>query len=97
MNFGPNFNNRKLFTGELTSKLRTNNVNQLKNRMGARSIDDIRMSRIKLKDQLNGNNIYGSNNRESSKRESNIRKNKVSNNERQFNHIEAIQNIKRGF
>lgn len=96
MNFGPNFNNRKLFTGELTSKLRTNNVNQLKNRMGARSIDDIRMARIKLKDQLNGNNTYGSSNRESIKRESNIKKNKVSNNERQFNHIEAIQNIKRG-
>lgn len=94
MNFGSNFNDRKLFTGELKSKTRSIDMNRLDNRIGARSVDEVRMSRLKFKDQLNID-IYGPK-KQAKKVEQNINPKSNSTNERQFNHIEAMRNIKRG-
>lgn len=94
MNFGPNFNNRKLFTGEAKSTTRSINMNRFNERSGARSVDEVRMARIKLKDQLSVN-IYGP--KKNKEVVSNpIKQSKPTNTERQFNHIEALRNIKRG-
>ena len=62
MNLGSNFNNRKLFTGESQSTTRSIDINKVKEKFGVRSVDEVRMSRIRLKDQLN-TNIYGPNNK----------------------------------
>ena len=74
MNLGPNFNNRKLFTGD-------------------RSRDEVRNSRMKLKEQVSKKK-YGYQN---AMRETNTDKGEVSNAEKRFNHLEAMRNIKRGF
>lgn len=96
MNFGPNFNNRKLFTGESKSSTRSIDMNRFTERNGARSVDEIRMARIKLKDQLNIN-IYGPQKKNSGpKIFTPTNQVRPSNTERQFNHIEAMRNIKRG-
>lgn len=95
MNFGSNFNNRKLFTGELKSSTRSVDMNRYKDKNGARSIDEIRMARIKLKDQLNVN-IYGPGKNKKEIQVQPIRQNVQTNTERRFNHIEAVRNIKRG-
>lgn len=98
MNFGSNFNDRKLFTRESKSTTRSVDMNRFKDRFGARSVDEVRMSRIKLKDQLN-TNIYGPQKMNQVKNDtivSNHTVNKTTREERQFNHIEAIRNVKRG-
>lgn len=95
MNLGSNFNNRKLFTGESKSTTRSIDMNRFNERNGARSVDEIRMSRIKLKDQLN-TNIYGPNKNKEVVASKPITQNKPTNTEKQFNHIEAMRNIKRG-
>lgn len=102
MNFGSNFNNRKLFTGESQSTTRSIDMNRFNNKTGIRSVDEVRMSRMKLKDQLNFN-IYGP---EKMRQLNNVKNNNIKDNknttknlsttERQFNHIEAMKNIKRG-
>lgn len=99
MNFGSNFNNRKLFTGESKSTTRSIDMNRFKDKTGARSVDEVRMQRMKLKDSLNIN-IYGPN----QMKQNNIEKhtqsipnqNHETKAERQFNHIEAMRNVKRG-
>ena len=58
MNLGPNFNNRKLFTGESKSTTRSINMERFKERTGARSIDEVRNSRMKLNEQVSKNK-YG--------------------------------------
>lgn len=95
MNFGSNFNNRKLFTGEAKSTTRSIDMNRFNERNGARSVDEVRMSRIKLKDQLN-TNIYGPGKNKKEIQIQPIKQNTPTNTERQFNHIEAMRNIKRG-
>lgn len=95
MNFGSNFNNRKLFTGEAKSTTRSIDMNRFNERNGARSVDEVRMSRIKLKDQLN-TNIYGPGKNKKETQIQPIKQNTPTNTERQFNHIEAMRNIKRG-
>ena len=52
MNFGSNFNNRKLFTGEAKSTTRSIDMNRFNERNGARSIDDVRRSRMELRDKI---------------------------------------------
>ena len=93
MNLGPNFNNRKLFTGESKSTTRSINMERFKERTGARSIDEVRNSRMKLNEQVSKNK-YGYQN---AMRETNTDKSDVSNAEKRFNHLEAMRNIKRGF
>lgn len=93
MNLGPNFNNRKLFTGESKSTTRSINMERFKERTGARSIDEVRNSRMKLNEQVSKNK-YGYQN---AVRETNTDKSDVSNTEKRFNHLEAMRNIKRGF
>ncbi len=93
MNLGPNFNNRKLFTGESKSTTRSINMERFKERTGARSIDEVRNSRMKLNEQVSKNK-YGYQN---AVRETNTDKSNVSNTEKRFNHLEAMRNIKRGF
>ncbi len=93
MNLGPNFNNRKLFTGESKSTTRSINMERFKERTGARSIDEVRNSRMKLNEQVSKNK-YGYQN---AMRETNTDKSDVSNTEKRFNHLEAMRNIKRGF
>lgn len=95
MNFGSNFNNRKLFTGEAKSTTRSIDMNRFNERNGARSVDEVRMARIKLKDQLN-TNIYGPGKNKKETQIQSIKQNTQTNTERQFNHIEAMRNIKRG-
>lgn len=95
MNFGPNFNNRKLFTGEAKSTTRSINMNRFNERSGARSVDEVRMARIKLKDQLNIN-IYGPGKNKKETQIQSIKQSTQTSAERQFNHIEAMRNIKRG-
>ena len=95
MNFGSNFNNRKLFTGEAKSTTRSIDMNRFNERNGARSVDEVRMARIRLKDQLN-TNIYGPNKNKEVTVSKTVTQNKPTNTERQFNHIEAMRNIKRG-
>ncbi len=95
MNLGSNFNNRKFFTGESKSTTRSIDMNRFNERNGARSVDEVRMARIKLKDQLNPN-IYGPNRNKEVTVSKPITQNKPTNTERQFNHIEAMRNIKRG-
>lgn len=93
MNLGPNFNNRKLFTGESKSTTRSINMERFKERTGARSIDEVRNLRMKLNEQVSKNK-YGYQN---AMRETNTDKSDVSNTEKRFNHLEAMRNIKRGF
>lgn len=93
MNFGSNFNNRKIFTGESKSATHSVNMERFKERTGARSIDEVRNSRMKLNEQVSKNK-YGCQN---AMRETNTDKSDVSNNEKRFNHLEAMRNIKRGF
>lgn len=101
MTFGSNINNRKLFTGEARSTTRSIDMKRFSERQGARSIDEVRMSRMKLKDSLN-TNIYGPNqmrklnNKQQSPSPKVNSKQHMSTNERQFNHVEAMRNIKRG-
>ena len=99
MNFGSNFNDRKLFTRESKSTTRSVDMNRFKDRFGARSVDEIRMSRIKLKDQLN-TNIYGPQAmKKLNKNDSNVSNqivNKTTREESRFNHVEAMRNIRRG-
>lgn len=95
MNFGSNFNNRKLFTGEAKSTTRSINMNRFNERSGARSVDEVRMARIKLKDQLNIN-IYGPGKNKKETQIQSIKQSTQTSAERQFNHIEAMRNIKRG-
>lgn len=95
MNFGSNFNNRKLFTGEAKSTTRSIDMNRFNERNGARSVDEVRMARIKLKDQLN-TNIYGPGKNKKETQIQSIKQNTQTNTERQFNHIEAMRNVKRG-
>lgn len=95
MNFGSNFNNRKLFTGEAKSTTRSIDMKRFNERNGARTVDEVRMARIKLKDQLN-TNIYGPAKNKKEIQVQPIRQNTQTNTERQFNHIEAMRNIKRG-
>lgn len=99
MNFGSNFNDRKLFTREAKSSTRSIDMNRFKDRFGARSVDEVRMSRIKLKDQLN-TNIYGPQAmKKVNKNDSNITNvntHRPTREERQFNHIEAARNVRRG-
>lgn len=96
MNFGSNFNNRKLFTGEAKSTTRSIDMNRFNERGGGRSVDEVRMARIKLKDQLN-TNIYGPGKNKKEIPVQSTTQNKQTNTERQFNHIEAMRNIKRGY
>lgn len=99
MNFNNNFSNRGLFSG--SSKSRTNSIdmNRFQERTGARTVDEVRMSRIKLKNQLE-TNIYGPEKmRKLNKTEQPIfpnRNNTPTNAEQRFNHVEAVRNIKRG-
>lgn len=95
MNFGSNFNNRKLFTGEAKSTTRSIDMNRFNERNGVRSVDEVRMSRIKLKDQIN-TNIYGPQKNKKEIQVQPIKQTAQTNTERQFNHIEAMRNIKRG-
>ena len=102
MNFGSNFNNRKLFTGESKGTTHSIDMNRFNDRVGIRSVDEVRMSRMKLKDQLNVN-IYGAEKMRqlNNGKDNNIKNNKtdnksLSNMESQFNHVEAMRNIKRG-
>lgn len=95
MNFGSNFNNRKLFTGEAKSTTRSINMNRFNERSGARSVDEVRMARIKLKNQLNIN-IYGPGKNKKETQIQSIKQSTQTSAERQFNHIEAMRNIKRG-
>ena len=92
MNLGPNFNNRKLFTGESKSTTRSINMERFKERTGARSIDEVRNSRMKLNEQVSKNK-YGYQN---AMRETNTDKGEVSYADKRFNHLEAMRNIKRG-
>ena len=95
MNFGSNFNNRKLFTGEAKSTTHSIDMNRFNERKGARSIDDVRRSRMELRDKINSAKY----NSTSIINNSNTNVNNVqpiSNTERKFNHIEAMRNIKRG-
>ena len=98
MNFGSNFNDRKLFTRESKSTTRSVDMNRFKDRFGARSVDEIRMSRSKLKDQLN-TNIYGPKKMNQVKNNTNVSNqivNKPTREESRFNHVEAMRNIRRG-
>lgn len=95
MNFGSNFNNRKLFTGESKSTTRSIDMRRFNERNGARSVDEVRMARIKLKDQLN-TNMYGPGKDRKEIQAQPVKQNNQTNTERQFNHIEAMRNIKRG-
>ncbi|MCI8778434.1 MAG: hypothetical protein HFI87_04735 [Bacilli bacterium] len=95
MNFGSNFNNRKLFTGESKSTTRSIDMRRFNERNGARSVDEVRMARIKLKDQLNIN-MYGPEKDRKEIQAQPVKQNNQTNTERQFNHIEAMRNIKRG-
>lgn len=98
MNFGMNFNDRKLFTGESKSTTRSTDINRFKNKFGARSVDEVRMARIKLKDQLNPN-IYGPQAmKKTEKKDVFIAEtsSKPTREERRLNHIEAVRNIRRG-
>jgi len=93
MNFNSNFSNRKLFTGELKASTNSVNMERFKEKTGIRSIDEVRNSRMKLNDQILKNK-YGYS---SALIESNTKKEENSNTAKQFNHIEAMHNIKRGF
>lgn len=95
MNFGSNFNNRKLFTGESKSTTRSIDMKRFSERNGARTVDEVRMARIKLKDQLN-TNIYGPGKNKKEIQVQPIKQTMQTNTERQFNHVEAMRNIKRG-
>ena len=97
MNLGSNFNNRKLFTGESQSTTRSIDINKVKEKFGVRSVDEVRMSRIRLKDQLN-TNIYGPNNKNIVKTQTVYYQNNqpLTKAEKQFNHVEAMRNIRRG-
>lgn len=95
MNFGSNFNNRKLFTGEAKSTTRSIDMKRFSERNGARTVDEVRMARIKLKDHLN-TNIYGPGKNKKEIQVQPIKQTTQTNTERQFNHIEAMRNIKRG-
>lgn len=95
MNFGSNFNNRKLFTGESKSTTRSIDMKRFSERNGARTVDEVRMARIKLKDQLN-TNIYGPGKNKKEIQVQPIKQTTQTNTERQFNHVEAMRNIKRG-
>lgn len=99
MNFNNNFSNRKLFSGTSQGTTRSIDMNRFKERTGARTVDEVRMSRIKLKDQLESN-IYGPKKmRELNKTEQQVvqnNTNNTTNTERRFNHVEAVRNIKRG-
>ncbi|MCI9435036.1 MAG: hypothetical protein HFI86_07205 [Bacilli bacterium] len=95
MNFGSNFNNRKLFTGESKSTTRSIDMRRFNERNGARSVDEVRMARIKLKDQLNTNMCGPGKDRKEIQAQP-VKQNSQTNAERQFNHIEAMRNIKRG-
>ena len=95
MNLGSNFNNRKLFTGEAKSTTRSIDMNRFNNRTGVRSVDEVMMARIKLKDQLN-TNIYGPNQNKKENSIKPVKQNQTSTTEQRFNHIEAMRNIKRG-
>ena len=99
MNFNNNFSNRKLFSGTSKSTTRSIDMNRFKERTGARTVDEVRMSRIKLKDQIDAN-IYGPKKmRELNQKEQPViqnNTNSTTNTERRFNHVEAVRNIKRG-
>lgn len=95
MNLGSNFNNRKLLTGQSKGTTSSINMQRFSERMGARSVDEVRMSRMKLKDQLN-HNIYGANENNKKAKTNEVKNNQISKAEKQFNHIEAMRNIKRG-
>ncbi len=89
MNLGSNFNNQKLFTGELRSKTSSVDMNRYNDRFGIRSADEVRMARMKLRDQLNKKNSP-------SVAQPVMYKNPSTNTEQHYNHIEAVRNIKRG-
>ncbi len=95
MNFGSNFNNRKLFTGESKSTTSSIDMNRFSERNGARSVDEVRISRIKFKDRISAN-IYESKKSNDVNETKPVSQSKQTNREKQFNHIEAMRNIKRG-
>ncbi len=96
MNFGSNFNNRKLFTGEAKSTTRSIDMNRFNERNGARSIDDVRRSRMELRDKINSEK-YNNTSTTINNNSTNVNITQpTSNTEKQFNHIEAMRNIKRG-
>lgn len=99
MNFNNNFNNRKLFSGTSKSTTSSIDMNRFNKRTGARTVDEVRMSRIQLREQVEAN-IYGPQKmRELNQKEQPVvqnNTNNTTNTERRFNHVEAVRNIKRG-
>lgn len=100
MNFGFNFNDRKLFTREQKSTTRSIDMNRYSNKFGATDPDTIKMRRLKFKEQFNKNiNLNREMNKNNSVSSTILNKpnNARTREEKQFNHIEALKNIKRGF
>ena len=96
MNFGSNFNDRKLFTGESKSTTNSVDMNRYSDRFGTRSAEEVKMARMKFKEQLNANMYGPKQNKKEQEIPKTVNQNKQTTTERQFNHIEAMRNIRRG-
>jgi hypothetical protein len=87
-----NFQNRGLFNRSDKASTNSINMNRFNNKTGPRSVDEVAISRLKLKDSIEKARY---NSVSSNKSEPKIEK-ELTREEKNFNHIEAVRNVRRG-